>query len=186
MHKTDQITTARQAAFLQRLTHAKERLLNSIADLDQATLCSEPVVGEWTVKDILGHLVSWNEEFRADIQMILSGQHPGYERVISGANDFNEWNQQWAARKRPWTWRHIRADFDKDCRTATQLILKLQPSDYRKRGVTPWKHAADQLTPPTTADTETVETLVTYHWRHINQHARMIERWRKRRARIRR
>jgi hypothetical protein len=28
-------------------------------------------------------------------------------------------------------------------------------------------------------DTDSVETLVTFHWRHMNQHARELEKWRK-------
>jgi len=175
--------TARQARFLQRLAEARDRLLKTIAGLDAATLSTECVVGDWTVKDMLGHIVSWNEEFRADIEAILHGRHPGFERRISGEDDFNAWNQRWASEKRSWTWRRIRADFERDYRAASLLIRRLQPEDFRKRGVTPWKRAAlAQPAAPTTADTETVETLVTYHWRHVNQHVRMLDRWRKRRV----
>lgn len=84
--------TRRQAVCLQRLSEAKARLLTAIAGLETAALCDEPVTGEWTTKDIFGHLASWNEEFRADIQMILQGLHPGYERRISGEDDFDGWN----------------------------------------------------------------------------------------------
>jgi hypothetical protein len=183
MSKTSRTQIPRQTFFLQRLTEAQDRLLNAIADLDEATLTTECVVGDWTVKDILGHIVSWNDEFRANIKAILQGKHPGYEHRISGENDFDEWNQHWASQKHNWTWRRIRADLDRDYREASQLILRLQPEGFRKRGVTPWKRAAvEKPAVPTPADTESVATLVTYHWRHINMHARILEKWRKRRA----
>jgi hypothetical protein len=169
---------------LQRLADAKDRLLNSITGLDPAALCTENVVGDWTVKDILGHIVSWDREFRADIKMILQDQHPGYEHRISGNDDFNQWNQHEIARKRNWAWRRIRADLNRDYQEAVQLITRLKPQDFRKRGITPWKRAAvEKPAVPTTADTDSVETLITFQWRHSNQHARMIERWRKQRAR---
>jgi hypothetical protein len=60
------------------------------------------------------------------------------------------------------------------------LILRLQPEDYRQRGVTPWKPAAiTRIENPTKKDTDSVETLVTYHWRHSSQHIKQIEKWRR-------
>jgi hypothetical protein len=145
-------------------------------------LCSEPVVGDWTVKDILGHIVSWNEEFRREIQVILQGEHPGYALLISGEEDFAAWNQVWIVQKRNWSWERIRADLVRDFAQAARLILALSPADFRRRGVTPWKRAAlERPALPTRADTDSVETLVTFHWRHANQHIRMIERWKKQR-----
>jgi hypothetical protein len=179
--------TTRQIVLLQRLAEARDRVLRSIASLGLAVLCTEPVVGDWTVKDLLGHMVAWNREFRACIHLIRQGQHPGYRHRISGDHDFNHWNRRQMARTRDWTWRRVGADFDQDYKEAVALILRLEPQGYRKRGVTPWKRAAvDRPAVPATADTESVETLVTYHWRHMNQHARMIERWRKQRRRKRR
>jgi hypothetical protein len=178
----DERKTKRHTLFLQRLTGAKERLLNSIAGVDPAVLCSEPVFDDWTVKDIFGHIVSWNKEFRDDIRLIQQGKHPGYEHHISGEDDFNQWNQQQKTLKSARPWECIRDDFDRDYQEAVQLILSLDSIDFRKRGVTPWKKTAkDRQSTLTTTNTESMETLVTYHWRHMNQHARSIEKWRKRR-----
>ena len=89
-----------QAIYLNRLADAETRLADSIRDLDETTLCTEFVLDDWTIKDILGHLVSWNKEFRSNIAVILQGEHPGYDHSISGKDDFNAWNQQWIAEKR--------------------------------------------------------------------------------------
>jgi hypothetical protein len=180
----DERKTKRQALFIQRLTDAKERLLTSITGVDPAVLCSEPVFGDWTVKDIFGHIVSWNKEFRDDIRLIQQGKHPGYEHHISGEADFDQWNQHQKTLKSAWPWECIRDDIDQDYQEAVQLILRLDKKDFRKRGVTPWKNAAlERPSTLTTTDTESIETLVTYHWRHMNQHAHLIEEWAKRRKR---
>ena len=176
--------TPRQRLYLQRLTNAKIRLLAAIDGLDRETLCGAPVTGDWTVKDILGHLVAWNDEFRHEIQLILQGEHPGYQYQISGADSFAASNQVWIDARRDWTWEQMRSDLERDHQAQIQLILSLSPADFRQRGVTPWKRAATQ--PPrdlTRADTDSVETLVTFHWRHINQHVRWIEKWRRHRVR---
>ncbi|MEW5873518.1 MAG: DinB family protein [Chloroflexota bacterium] len=181
MTTLDDKDSKRQIAFLRRLAAAKERLAESIKGLDEFTLCNQPVLGDWTTKDILGHIVSWNEEFRANIEMILQGKHPGYDHAINGKDNFSAWNQQWILQKRSYPLDRILAEVERDYQEAVELIKSLKTGNYRKRGVTPWKEAAE--TRPTELgkeDTDTVETLVTYHWRHMNQHIGEIEAWRKR------
>jgi hypothetical protein len=175
--------TARQAASLQKLSDARDRLQAAIQGLDQAVLCTEPIVGDWTIKDLLGHIVSWNWEFRADIAMILAGLHPGYDHILSGEGDFNDSNQAWIAEKRDWSLDRILADLEQDYTEAVDLVHRLEPKEFRLRGVTPWKPAA--ISKPqelTKQDTDSVETLVNFHWRHMNMHIRQIEKWRVRRG----
>jgi hypothetical protein len=172
--------TPRQKQFLKRLEDAHRRILACIAGLDEDTLSAKPVYDAWTVKDILGHLVSWDQEFRLEVREILDGGHPGLLRHISPEDDFADWNDQQYARKKDWPWERILADFENDIAEAADLILALTPSDYRQRGVPAWKQPPgpepDLLRPE---DTATVASIVTWHWRHINQHAKDIERWRR-------
>jgi hypothetical protein len=183
MKKTTRTLTPRQTVFLKRLDEAHSRLRRAVAGLDRAVLCTERIAGRWTAKDILGHVVSWNDEFRADIREILRGRHPGYDRRISQEREFRRWNQIQAARKRDWSWRRIIADLGRDRREAARLIRSLQPADFLRRGVTPWKRPAGSKRPaPAKAGTDSILTLVAYHWMHMNDHAGMLERWRKRRA----
>jgi uncharacterized damage-inducible protein DinB len=114
--------TKRQLAFLRRLAEARDRLRASIQDLDENELCNEPVTGDWTVKDILGHIVTWNDEFRANIASILKGEHPGYDHIISEGNDFSAWNQQAIEKKRSWSFDRIRQDLERDFQEAVNLI----------------------------------------------------------------
>lgn len=172
----------RQTAFLRRLTETKERLTVSIKGLDEITLSQEPVVDDWTIKDILGHIVSWNEEFRANIAKILQGDHPGYDHEISGKDNFSAWNQHWIVKKRGYSLDEIMTDLERDYQEAVELIEGLEVEEYRKRGVTPWKDAAVKRPGELTKDdTDTVETLVTFHWRHMNEHIREIEAWKQKR-----
>ena len=48
--------TPRQQNFLKRLTGAKDRLMAAIDGLAPEVLCDQPVLGSWTVKDLLGHI----------------------------------------------------------------------------------------------------------------------------------
>ena len=133
--------TKRQTDFLQRLADANERLKVSINGLNETTLCNEPVLDDWTIKDILGHIVSWNDEFRANIGVILQGEHPGYDHQISGKDNFSAWNEKWIAKKRNWSLYQIIGDIERDYQEAVELILGLKAEQYLKCGVTPWKDA---------------------------------------------
>jgi hypothetical protein len=105
-------------------------------------------------------------------------------RHISGDNDFEQWNAHWVVENRGWSWSRVRAELDQDYEEAVELIVDLEPRELRKHGITPWKRAAE-VRPggPMADDTESVATLVSYHWRHMNQPARMIEKWRRQRTR---
>lgn len=176
-------TTREQATFIRRLAEAHDRIRKAIAGLDEPTAEGEFVLGDWTVKDILGHIVSWNDEFRIDILAILRNENPGYEHQIDAQREFDETNQRWVSGKRARTWAMIVADLERGYREARNLILALRPEDFRRRGVTPWKPAArSRPEVPTSSDTDSVRTLVTYHWRHLNDHARALERWRAKRS----
>jgi hypothetical protein len=170
--------TPRQESCLQKLTEARDRLLQAVDGLSP----EDCVMDDWMVKDIIGHVVTWNEEFRTDIAMILRGEHPGYDHQISGENNFKLWNEEWLNRKRVISFQSLLEDLESDYKETVQLILQLSPADFHKCGVTPWKQAAyTKPDIPGEENTDTIETLVSYHWRHMNQHSREIESWRKKR-----
>jgi len=167
--------TARQAAYLQRLTEAHDRTLKAIEGLDP----SESVMDDWTVKDILGHLVSWNEEFRVNIELILQGIYPGYDHQISGEDNFASWNQDQIAQKRDLSFERILEEFERDYQEAVQLILRLTPEEFRIAGLVSWNPIAkDNIEMLGEEDLDTVDSLVTFHWRHMNQHVNEIVKWR--------
>ena len=177
------MTSKRTITFLRRLADARERLAKSIEGLDATVICQEPLIDDWTIKDILGHIVSWNEEFRLNIAMILQGKHPGFDHVISEEDNFSEWNHQWIIKKREYSLKQIQADVERDNQEAVALIENMAAEEYRMRGVTPWKAAAVKKPGELKKeDLDSVETLVTFHWRHMNEHIHQIEKWRQKRG----
>jgi hypothetical protein len=169
----------RQRTYLKRLDEAHKRLHNAINGLDEAVLVTEPVVDAWTVKDLVGHMVSWNREFRSNIAAILQGEHPGFDHQISGEDDFSAANHLWIKQKQKWTFIRVMAELKQDYHEANELISQLNPEEYRRCGITPWKLAAfEKPDNIKKSDMDTVETLVTFHWRHMNSHIRQIEKWR--------
>ncbi|MEW6400741.1 MAG: DinB family protein [Chloroflexota bacterium] len=122
--KTVVVQSARQFAFLQRLSMAHERCIRTFADLEEILICKEPIVHGWTIKDIIGHVITWNRQFRYAIQGILGQEKAQHSPLLQNGMDFDEWNEARIAEKRNWTWKRIRADLDQDYSEAVELILQ--------------------------------------------------------------
>lgn len=58
----------------------------------------QPFVGEWSVKDIVGHVASWEAEVIAALREIRQGRRPHILDFDEGRHD--EWNADHIARKR--------------------------------------------------------------------------------------
>ena len=177
--KTIQVGTARQFVFLQRLSKARERITRAASNLDTSLICNVPVAGGWTIKDMFGHVVTWNREFRRAIRLILENKRLHKPMIDERDIDWNEWNERKIAEKRKRTWRWICTDLDRDYRETVELILALQPNEFRASGINAWAYyPPKEMKRVLHREVESVETLIMYHWRHMNQHALMIEKWR--------
>jgi hypothetical protein len=162
-----------------RLERARESLLTSIDGMDERSLTEMTVFGDWTVKDILGHIVSWGDELRSEITEILIDPAPCYDYVISSEGDYEAWNRDQVAGKKSALLREMLAELDRDCEETAKLIGRLAPIELTRQGVVPWR--IEGLTPPAEVTSDTpmsVAALLEIHIQHIEEHAEEIERWR--------
>jgi hypothetical protein len=162
-----------------RLERASESLLTSIEGVDERCVTGTAVFGDWTVKDALGHIVSWGDELRSEIGEILIDPAPRYSYMISSEGDYEEWNRSQAAQKKSSSLREVLAELDRDCTDTVDLINRLAPEELKKRGVVPWR--IEGLPPPqevTPGTSMSVVALLEIHIQHIEEHAEDIGRWR--------
>jgi DinB family protein len=81
----------------QKLEQAWTALKESYAGLSEALLTEPGVLGEWSVKDILVHVTTWEEEALKYLPLILTGGRPPRYIQFGGIDGFNA---QMAERKR--------------------------------------------------------------------------------------
>jgi hypothetical protein len=75
---------------LARLEKAWRELHDSYAGLSHAQLMIPGVTGNWSVKDILAHISTWEEEALKSLPVILAGHRPPtYRAQYGGINGFN-------------------------------------------------------------------------------------------------
>ncbi len=75
---------------LKRLGIAWEALTESYAGLSEARMIESGVQGEWSVRDILAHVTTWEEEALKYLPLILKGgRPPRYSTLYGGIDAFN-------------------------------------------------------------------------------------------------
>jgi hypothetical protein len=143
---------------LQRLDRAWAALQDSYAGLPDARLLEPGVAGEWSVRDILAHVTTWEEEALKDLPVIAAGGRPPPYRAFGGLDAFNA---QMAAQRRGLPLAEVRRQAGE---THARLLAYLGAvAEEQFAGETRFRHRL---------------RLDTYS--HYALHARMIREWRER------
>jgi hypothetical protein len=142
----------------QKLELAWTALKESYAGLSEAQLTEPGVMGEWSVKEILAHVTTWEEEALKYLPLILSGGRPPRYIQFGGIDAFNA---QMAEQKRCMALSEVLRQLEE---THRQLLDYLQsvPEEHFTREE-PFRHRL---------------RLDTYS--HYLLHARAIHQWRER------
>ncbi|MDB5074675.1 MAG: hypothetical protein JWO42_854 [Chloroflexi bacterium] len=74
------------------------RFDTAIAGLDEAALTVPGVVGEWSIKDLVGHVASWEQRAVQHVERWRRGEPPEV-----GAVSTDEYNAREAERRHGWT-----------------------------------------------------------------------------------
>lgn len=75
---------------LDKIEQAWTAFNDSYAGLSNEQMLTRGVVGDWSVKDILAHVNTWEEEAFKYLPLILRGSvPPSYSVIYDGINDFN-------------------------------------------------------------------------------------------------
>ena len=75
---------------LRRLDEAWRDFLESYAGLSEAELIEPGVTGAWSVRDIIAHVTTWEEEALTHLPSILDGRRPPrYSVAYGGIDAFN-------------------------------------------------------------------------------------------------
>jgi|SRR5689334_5964314 DinB superfamily len=79
-----------RAELLRRLDAAWQTFTESYAGLSEAELLEAGVTGAWSVRDIIAHVTTWEEEALTYLPLILAGgRPPRYSTRYGGIDGFN-------------------------------------------------------------------------------------------------
>jgi hypothetical protein len=151
----DQITR-----LLRRVEMAWAALKESYAGLPDARLMEPGVVGDWSVKDILAHVTTWEEEALQHLPVIIAGGRPPRYVTFGGIDAFNA---HMAEQKREITLADVRRHLDETHGRLLDFIRSAPAGQFTRES-----RARRRL------------RLDTYG--HYSKHAEAIRDWRQRRS----
>jgi hypothetical protein len=80
----------KKARVLERLEERWREFGESLEGLSEGELTREAIVGEWTARDLMAHVTTWEEETLKLLPEILAGRRtPKYSTLYGGVDAFN-------------------------------------------------------------------------------------------------
>ncbi|MBN1660092.1 MAG: type II toxin-antitoxin system HicB family antitoxin [Anaerolineae bacterium] len=129
-----QLLALRRDALVAELDAARDALLSAVALIPPGERASRLVCGDWTLHDVLAHIVAW-EIFGVDgLRDMAAGRPPDVEFIAS----LDVWNatEVQARREQPWPslWQDL-VDTRRDLRT---VLTAMDPADLWRSFPFPW------------------------------------------------
>ena len=147
-----------QGQLLTRLEKAWREFLESHTGLSDLQMMKSGVTGNWSVRDILVHVTTWEKEALKHLPTILKGGKPERYSVTHGG--INAFNRIMTERKKGLTLAEVRRELEDTHRRLIRFIESVPEEQFRTE--TPFRHRL---------------RLDTYS--HYPKHAEAIRRWRK-------
>jgi predicted RNase H-like HicB family nuclease/uncharacterized damage-inducible protein DinB len=126
--------TGCRAVLLAALDAARHELLAASDLVPEGERDSQHVCGEWTLKDLLGHIADW-ERFGAEGMRLMSlGQSPEVEPV----EDIDAWNLAHVKARREQPWESVWADLHAMRQSLLTVLGKIGEAELAQRFPFPW------------------------------------------------
>jgi len=153
----------RRARLLAQIDQAWRELKESYSDLLEAELTEPGVAGQWSVKDILAHISTWEEESLKYLPLISEGGNPPLYKTYGGIDAFNALMNE---RKRALSLSEVLSQLDETHRRLVGLVQSVPEGQLG-------------------AQTRFCRRLRLDTYGHYREHARAIREWRDKQPRVR-
>ena len=148
---------------LARLAESRRVLHQAIEGLSEEEMTRIQVEGVWTVKDVLGHIASWEETCLEPLRRYADGG-PFQVEVIE---DYLAWNDEQAARKRDIPLDAILDELATVRQGLVEAASRLSAGQWRQRVPFSWGGQG------------TIAEVLDVFYRHELEHVRSIQQWRR-------
>jgi hypothetical protein len=118
------------AAMAARIEGSWRELTDALAGIPEERLAEPGAVGEWSVKDLLGHVAVWDDHAVASCRRLLAGE-PG--RPV----EWQALNEREAAKRRGRSVAEQRAEMEAAHARLLAFVRGLSPAERRIKGVRP-------------------------------------------------
>lgn len=117
-------------AIIQKQTHALQRMENILSRLSNKQKTTTKVLGNWTVKDILAHLIFWDSTVIGEMQQIRNGEMPMTIGLLD--KEVDQMNDKAVAARRQTPLEEIEALWKKTALEIITELKKISDEEYMK------------------------------------------------------
>jgi uncharacterized damage-inducible protein DinB len=151
---------------LAKLSKSRRELRRATQGLSEAEMTQVQVEGVWTIKDVLGHVASWEEICLEPLRRYADGE-PFEAQVVK---DYVIFNEELAARKQDTPLDVVLDEWDAIRQELVAAASKLPAEQWEQRVLVPW------------GDEGTVTEMLDELYHHELEHVHAIQQWRGDRA----
>jgi uncharacterized protein (TIGR03083 family) len=154
-----------------KLRTARKDLLDSLQGLTEEDKLRPNAVEKWSIKDLLAHIASWDEEVLRVIQAFAMQPEPHFSYSISERNDFAAWNGDQIELRNERTLDQVQTEFRNARRDLIQVVEGLTDQVLMRPKMTSWGKIRTGF--------ELLDEMV----QHDVEHTKDVRSWRKKRER---
>jgi len=106
---------------MRQLEASWQELLDVVESLPETEMRAPGVVGDWSVKDLLGHIAFWSERAARNLNLIAAGRND----ELTGPEDeqaLNEWNAREAKAREDKSIADVREEWLRDFEAAREAL----------------------------------------------------------------
>ncbi len=150
-----------------KLAANRDHVLNLVDGLREEEITSVPVIGEWTIKDAIGHVSYWEQVIHEHVRQAIREGKPR-PQTRDELDDIA--NPRQAAKRKDWSWARVRAEF---LDTRNGLIAHLETLteiELMAQVPSPWWGEQRFYSVGDMIESDTLG--------HANEHVEQIQAWR--------
>ncbi|MBI3573265.1 MAG: ClbS/DfsB family four-helix bundle protein [Candidatus Kerfeldbacteria bacterium] len=125
------------------------------------------VTAQWSVKDVIAHLASYEHLAEEVLGQALNASTPTPFLQAMG-QDYEGFNTKQTAERQDWPWAKVIEEYQQTHDRVMGLITQVPPEKLREVGTIPWEGKEYSID----------DYLVYAHYGHKREHAAQIKRWR--------
>ena len=132
--------TGPKAVLLAALDAGRDELLAAVALVPPEERASHPVCGEWTLKDVLGHVADWEWLGVGGLRQMAAGHVP----QVGHVEDIDAWNWAHVEVRRSQPWEAVWTDFHAARQALLEVLEGMSQAHLERSFPSPW---GSEITP---------------------------------------
>jgi uncharacterized protein (TIGR03083 family) len=121
-----------------KLRAARKELLEPLQGVSDEDKLRPNAVVKWSIKDLLAHIASWDEEVLRVVQAFAMQPDPHFSYTISERNDFATWNEEQIELRKDRSLEQVETEFRNARRDLIQVVEGLTDQVLMRPKMTSW------------------------------------------------